>query len=157
MTTPIIIFAILLLPLAAGWAIGGSKTAAFGGVLGVAAAFLFFGVGHYAQTDAMVQMLPEFVPPRRPLIFATGLLEFAIALGIVLPRTRGLAGWAAIAVLILFFPSNIYAAINQTGMGGHQWGPVYLWIRAPLQALLIGWAWCFVVRPGGPRQQSALS
>ena len=31
----------------------------------------------------------------------------------------------AAAVLVLFFPANIYAAINHIPMGGHAWGPVY--------------------------------
>jgi hypothetical protein len=31
-------------------------------------------------------------------------------------------------------------------MGGHTWGPVYLLIRAPLQALLVAWTWWFAVR-----------
>jgi len=146
MTTPIIITCILLLPLVAAWVIGGPEKARFGGVLGIAIAFVFFGIGHYAQTNAMIAMLPEFVPFRRSIILATGLLEFAIAIGFLIPSTRKTAGLAAIAVLVGFFPSNIYAAVNHTGMGGHQWGPVYLLIRAPLQALLVGWTWYFVVR-----------
>jgi hypothetical protein len=32
---------------------------------------------------------------------------------------------------------GVYAAANSLGMGGHQWGPIYLLIRAPLQLLLI--------------------
>ena len=94
----------------------------------------------------MTLMLPPFVPFARPLILATGLLEFAIALGVLRPTSRRLVGLTAIAVLIAFFPANIYAAINHTGMGGHVWGPVYLLVRAPLQALLIWWTWHFAVR-----------
>lgn len=118
----------------------------FGGVLGIAFAFAFFGIGHFAQTEAMVEMLPPFVPLARPLVFATGFLEFAIALGILFPVSRHLAGLTAIAVLIAFYPANIYAAVNQTGMGGHVWVPVYLLIRASLQGLLIWWVWLFAVR-----------
>lgn len=146
MTTPIIILCLLLLPVLASWVIGGAEKVRFGGVLGLALAFAFFGLGHFAQTEAMTLMLPPFVPFARPLILATGLLEFAIALGILHPASRRLAGLTAIAVLIAFFPANVYAAITQTGMGGHVWGPVYLLIRAPLQALLIWWVWYFAVR-----------
>ena len=88
------------------------------------------------------------VPARVPLVYLTGLLEIAIAAGIAFNRTRRLAGMAAIAVLVGFFPFNIYAAGNYTGMGGHQWGPVYLLIRAPLQIVLIAWAWHFAVQAG---------
>lgn len=119
MTIPVIILCLLLLPLLAAWVIGGPEKARFGGVLGIALAFVFFGIGHYAQTDAMVAMLPDFVPLRRPLILATGLLEFAIAAGFLFRPTRRQAGVAAISVLVLFFPANVFAAFNYTGMSGH--------------------------------------
>lgn len=146
MTTPIIVLCILFLPLIAAWVIGGRQSVATGGVLGIAIAFVFFGIGHYAQTEAMVAMLPDFVPLRREFVLATGVLEFAIAVGLLLPTTRRASGFVAIAVLIGFFPANVYAALNYTGMGGHVWGPAYLLIRAPLQILLIGWVWVFAVR-----------
>ena len=150
MTTPVLIVSILFLPLLASWVIGGNDRVGFGGVLGIAFAFVFFAVGHYAQTGPMAEMLPEFVPFRRQVVLATGALEVFIAAGILHPATRRLAGIAAIAVLVAFFPANIYAAINHVGMGGHAWGPVYLLIRAPLQMLLIVWAWLFLVRRPGP-------
>lgn len=52
-----------------------------------------------------------------------------------------------IAFLILVFPANIYAALNRVDMGGHEWGPMYLFARVPPQLLLIGWAYWFAVRP----------
>ena len=73
-----------------------------------------------------------------------------------LPATRHLAGFAAIAILVLFFPANVYAAFAQVEMGGHAWGPVYLLIRAPLQALLIAWTWWFAVRAPSVRAGDAL-
>jgi len=37
-------------------------------------------------------------------------------------------------------------------MGGHAWGPAYLLIRAPLQLLILGWVYYFVLRnPFGVR------
>lgn len=147
MITPLIIVCILFVPVIAAWMIGGRDQAALGGILGISAAFFFFGIGHFAQTDPMIAMLPDFLPARRQIVLATGVLEFAIAVGMLVPRTRRLAGIGAIAVLIGFFPANIYAALNHIGMGGHIWGPEYLLIRAPLQLLLVFWAWWFVVRP----------
>lgn len=148
MTTPIIILCLLLLPLLGTRAIGGANNAHFGGLLGIALAFAFFGVGHFVQTKAMTQMLPSFVPFATPLVYATGVLELTVAAALLHPATRRLAGFAAIAIFICFFPVNVFAAFNHTGMGGHVWGPAYLLIRAPLQALLIWWTWHFVLRKG---------
>lgn len=118
------------------------------GAFGLGILFIFTGVGHFIQTGPMAQMLPDFVPARVALVYLTGLLEFAIAAGFFLPKTRRLAGWAAAAVLVLFFPANIYAAFAHVPMGGHAWGPAYLLIRAPLQAAIVLWVWWFTLRPG---------
>jgi uncharacterized membrane protein len=149
MTTPLIMLAILVLPLLIVWrlrSMGLEVSFGTGGVIGLVALFLFTASGHFIAPQPMAEMLPPFVPGRLPLIYLTGLLEIALALGIALPATRRTAGLAAIAVLILFFPANVYAAFAQVEMGGHAWGPVYLLIRAPLQGLLIAWTWWFAVR-----------
>jgi uncharacterized membrane protein len=149
MTTPLIMLAILLVPLlVAGLlrSLGRQVGADSAGVAGLVLLFLFTASGHFAAAQAMAEMLPPLVPARVPLVYLTGVLEIALAAGIALPATRRLAGLAAIAVLVLFFPANVYAAFAQVGMGGHAWGPVYLVIRAPLQALLIAWTWWFAVR-----------
>ncbi len=149
MTTPAIILGILLLLVALAqiladrWQGIDVRT---GGVAGLVIVFVFFGIGHFARTQAMADMLPPSIPLRVPIIYATGALEWSLAAALAIPRTRRAAGWACIAVLVGFFPANVYAALNSTGMGGHQWGPVYLLIRAPLQIVLIGWTYWFAVR-----------
>ena len=80
------------------------------------------------------------------LVYATGVLELAIAIALTLPETRRAAGWMAATVLVLFFPANIYAAINHVPMGGHAWGPAYLLVRAPLQLAILAWVYWFTIR-----------
>ncbi|MEM1388594.1 MAG: hypothetical protein AAF748_10475 [Pseudomonadota bacterium] len=147
MTTPTLILCLLTLPLVVAWRLGGARQRRLGGTIGIALAFAFFGVGHFVQTEAMTLMLPPAIPFAHFLVLATGVLELAIAIGLAHPASRRSSGCLAVAVLVLFFPVNVYAAFQQTGMGGHLWGPAYLLIRAPLQALLIGWTWFFVLRP----------
>ena len=156
MTTPILILCLLFAPVLLAWVIGGATKSRLGGTIGIALAFAFFGIGHFVQTKAMTQMLPPFVPFATPLVLATGLLELVIAAGLAFPVNRRMAGLLAIGLLVAFFPVNIYAAFNHTGMGGHVLGPVYLLIRAPLQALLIWWVWYFVVRPAGAEPSDRL-
>ncbi|MEL7028862.1 MAG: hypothetical protein AAGL49_06500 [Pseudomonadota bacterium] len=150
MTTILIICAIVLVPALFGAALQSvfRRDRAFigGGVLGLALAYLFFGFGHFALTEGMVEMLPPFVPFRRELIWATGIWEIVIAVGLLIPGTRRWAGVASILTLLAFFPANVYAALNFTGLGGHATGPEYLLIRTPLQVFLIAWTWFFVLR-----------
>lgn len=110
------------------------------GAIGLGLLFLFTASGHWFLADGMVQMLPPWVPGRLAIVHATGVLELAIAAGLFHPATRRLAAWAAVAVLILFFPANIHAALVHAPIGGHAQGPAYLLVRAPLQAAIVLWA-----------------
>jgi uncharacterized membrane protein len=149
MTTPIVILALLTLPylglLLWNRVAGRTIEPASGAAVGLSLVFLFFGLGHFVQTASLAAMLPPWVPQRVLLIYITGALEWTLAV-LLLTRWRAAAAWACIAVLVLFFPANIYAAFNRVEMGGHSWGPVYLLIRAPLQLILIAWAYWFVAR-----------
>jgi uncharacterized membrane protein len=91
----------------------------------------------------MVDMLPPWVPARRMVVLLTGVLEFALAVALAVPSTRAVAGWACVAILIGFFPVNVYASFKRRGGGGHDWGPVYLLVRLPLQILLVCWCLTF--------------
>jgi uncharacterized membrane protein len=98
-------------------------------------------MGHFVKTEGMVEMLPPWVPFRLALVYLTGLIELFIGIALFIPRYQPLAAKLAIVVLVIFFPANIYAALNGIGLGGHQWGAVYLLIRGPLQVMLIAWAY----------------
>jgi uncharacterized membrane protein len=124
------------------------------GVIGLVLVFLLTASAHFLMPQALAAMLPPFVPARLPIVYLTGVLEIALALGIALPATRRLAGLAAIATLVLFFPANVYAAFTRVDIAGHAWGPTYLLIRAPLQALLIAWTWWFTVPPRFPPRRA---
>ena len=108
--------------------------------------FLFTASGHFIQTAAMVQMLPAWVPERESLVYATGLLEIAIAAALFRSRWRLEGAWAAVVVLVVFFPANIHAALQHVPYGGHAWGPIYLAVRGPLQIFIIGWIWAWILR-----------
>ena len=115
------------------------------GRIALAVVMAFASVGTFIQTGPMSQMLPPWVPMRVPLVYATGVLELAVAAALLVPRFARPTGIFLIAYLILIFPSNVYAAIKRVPMGGHAAGPKYLRARAPLQIFLIAWTWWFAV------------
>jgi uncharacterized membrane protein len=121
MTTPLLMLAILCLPmavLALPWVRNrgyGHRTAA---AVGLGLVFLFTVSGHFLRAAPMAEMIPPWVPARDLLVFLTGLLELAIAAGLFHPATRRLAGIAAAVVLVGFFPFNVYAATHHVPMGG---------------------------------------
>src|SRR5690606_28816882 len=78
MTTPILILVLLMSPLAVAYVISKAKGSDLDvtkyACLGLGIAFIFFSVGHFVETDGMVEMLPDWVPFRLPIIYFTGLV-----------------------------------------------------------------------------------
>lgn len=156
MLTPVLMLLMLVLPYAGShlllhrsWHADRSAAAAAG--LGLV--FLFTASGHFVQTESMTQMLPPWVPARRLLVYATGVVEIAIALALFFRQSREWAAGAAAVALVAFFPANVYASFHHVPMGGHAWGPVYLLVRTPLQIFLLWWIWAKVL-PTPPKQES---
>jgi len=106
----------------------------------LAAMFFVTGVAHFVSTEAMVQMLPGFVPGALVIVYATGVLELAVGAFLLwrMALPTPWLGWALAGLFLALLPANIYSAIAEVGLGGH--GPAYLWFRVPLQALFMGWA-----------------
>lgn len=150
MLTPIIILFLLSSPLLIAFAysrvndtpLNVKKFACWG--LGIA--FIFFFIGHFVKTAGMVDMLPPWVPYRLALVYFTGVIELLLGIALFIPKYQTIAAKLAIVVFIAFFPANVYAAINGIGLGGHQWGPVYLLIRGPLQVILIAWTYFLCIK-----------
>ena len=59
--------------------------------------------------------MPELVPAHREVIYASGVLELACAAGLLHPRTRSLAGWASVALLLARLPRQPKMARDARG------------------------------------------
>ncbi len=55
------------------------------------------------------------------------------------PNARPVSG--LIALLLAVFPANIYAAMHGMNVGSWTVPAWALWVRLPLQAVLIWWTW----------------
>ncbi|MEJ3742058.1 DoxX family protein [Actinomycetes bacterium KLBMP 9797] len=106
--------------------------------VGLALMFLLTGSAHFAPK--MRRDLIAMVPPRLPrpdlLVTVTGVLEFAGAVGLLIPAT---APWAAAALgllMIAMFPANVSAARRKVPFGGRPATP--LGIRTAEQVLFVG-------------------
>jgi uncharacterized membrane protein len=117
---------------------------ALSGRIAMAAMLMFTAVAHFVFTKGMVMMLPEFVPYKTGIVYLTGIIEIAAAIGLLIPNSSVLAAWLLIMFFILLLPANIYASIKridyQKGTFSGN-GLVYLWFRVPLQILFIVWVY----------------
>ena len=107
------------------------------GLLAVAIMFLFTGATHFStMKHDYAAMLPGFVPMNVWVIYLTGVLQIAGAVGLLIPRTRRLAGICLALLLFAMFPGNVYAALNDIPFRGE--APTPLWLRTPIQLFFIG-------------------
>jgi uncharacterized membrane protein len=103
--------------------------------------FGFFGLyGHILQPQSVVDLIPPFFPLRLESSYASGVLELAFAV-LIWTRWARITGWAIIAWLVLILPFNIYGWTVATNVPSYANSPWYLWIRIPLQAVFIAFAW----------------
>lgn len=102
----------------------------------VAAAFTTSAPIHLVHPGAFASIVPDFLPSRVKLVYASGVVELVCAVGLW-RRDR----WAAIggaALLVVIWPANLQGAI--TAQRGHDMtSQAIAWIRFLLQIPLI---WC---------------
>ncbi len=146
----IISYTLLVLPLLilglVGHFSGNPRLLRIGGVLGTSILFVLFGVLHFTATDLVVQMLPPWVPFREGIVLLTGVLEVACGVGLLVPAYRRSTAWACIAMLVLFYPANVYTHLAGVPVPGHGSLMEFLFVRTPLQPLMIVWTWWFALR-----------
>jgi uncharacterized membrane protein len=113
----------------------------------VALLFIVAGANHFISPAPYVAIVPPFLPWPAALVILSGVAEIAGGLGILGPRTRRLAGWGLIALLLAVFPANIYAAFAGMEIGGRAIPAWMLWARLPLQAVLIAGVYSVSLAP----------
>lgn len=112
------------------------------GNMAMSVMLLFTAVAHFAFTKGMTMMLPDFVPYKTAVVYFTGVLEAAAAVGLLFSATRELTATLLIVFFELLLPANIYAALKGVDYQKGTYGPrnvTYLWFRVPLQLLFIAW------------------
>ena len=106
----------------------------------LATMFLVTATSHFAPMKRdMVAMVPPGLPRPDLLVVVTGIAELAGAVGLMIPATRYWAACGLIVLLVLMLPANISAARRNISLRGRR--ATRLWLRVPMQALFIVWAW----------------
>ena len=107
---------------------------------GLAVMLLFTSSAHFTRMrEDLVRMTPPWVPHPRAMVFVTGILEIAGAVGILVPGLRRVAGISLILLFLALLPANIHAARAGLTLRGKPVTP--LWLRIPMQLLFIGLTW----------------
>jgi uncharacterized membrane protein len=107
-------------------------------VLGLA--MVAAGINHFRNPTFYVRMMPDFLPWHEALVALSGVAEVLVGALLLVPRFTRLAAWGLIALLIAVFPANVNMALHPEQF---QMSPTALWIRLPIQAVFILWAWWY--------------
>jgi uncharacterized membrane protein len=103
----------------------------------LAAMFVLTASAHFTRTrEDLVKMVPDVFPARRLIVFVTGILEVAGAVGLLIPATREAAALCLAVLVVSMFPANVSAARRGVRIRGRP--PTPLALRIPMQILFIG-------------------
>jgi len=104
-------------------------------------AYLFAGANHFLKPEFYLQMMPAYLPWHALLVQVSGVAEMLLGVAVLIPRTRRLAAWGVIALLIAVFPANLNMALHPDAFPDAP--AIALYLRLPVQLLLIAWAYWF--------------
>ena len=99
-------------------------------------AFVASSAVHLAKPEVYEPLMPSWVPAHREVILASGVAELVCALGMAVPRTRRVAGWASAALLLGIWPGNLQMALDSNRSKNTAF-KVVAWGRMPLQLPMI--------------------
>ena len=124
----------------------------------MAAIYLVFGVIHVVTPDPFLLIMPDWVPFPREVVVLTGICEIAGAIGLVIGRTRWLAGVMLALYAVCVYPANIKHALDHVMVPQL---PSSWWYHGPrlaFQPVFVWWAlFCAGVIdwPFGPRRSGS--
>lgn len=102
--------------------------------------FIVAGANHFWHPKWYERIVPPSFPSPALLVQISGAAEIAGGIGVLIPALRVYAAIGLIVLLIAVFPANVYMA-QHAQLFSRVASPALLWIRLPLQALLIAWVW----------------
>ena len=108
-------------------------------LLGLSFFFIYFGVDHFINPDFYLSIMPPSFPLHLEAVYISGLFEILGGIGVLLSKTRKLAGWGLFALLIAVYPANIYMALTPEAFPDIPLSALYF--RLVLQFLFFYWAY----------------
>ncbi|WP_139792179.1 DoxX family protein [Henriciella litoralis] len=109
-------------------------------ILIIAVWMLAGGVAHFIVPTYFYPIVPDWMP-ELAVVYVSGIVEIAIGVGVLLPRTRALAGLAFAALCLGFLPLHVWDFFRPDPVFEV---PVAASIRIAVQFVLIGlglWLW----------------
>ena len=97
------------------------------------------GINHFINPDWFVRIVPPILPFKITIVYISGIFEVILGCLLIFPKTRFIAGWGLILLLLAVYPANIYVAL--TNGKAMDTTTMLAWARLPFQFVFIGLAY----------------
>ena len=105
---------------------------------------------HFLIPSRYIGIMPPWIPYQLELVYVSGVAEMLGGIGLLLASVRRAAGIGLILLLIAVFPANVQMLGNAMHNGSSATYIALLFLRLPLQPLLIAWIYRAAVRAARP-------
>ena len=113
-------------------------------LFGISVFFIYFGIDHFINPEFYLSIMPPMFPLHLEAVYLSGVFEILGGVGVLIARTRSIAGWGLLVLLIAVYPANIYMALTPEAFPDI---PLFvLYFRLALQFLFFYWAYS-ITRP----------
>lgn len=102
--------------------------------------FIAAGANHFIHPDFYIRIVPQWLPAHAPLVQISGGCEILGGIGVLLRKTRRIAGVGLIVLLVAVFPANLEMALHPE-LYRDIGTPLAFYLRLPLQLVLLAWVW----------------
>ena len=99
--------------------------------------FVIAGAMHFVIPGQYMGIMPAWIPYPLAMVYLSGMAEMVGGFGLLAPQLRKAAAMGLIALLVAVFPANIQMLANAIHDGASALYIALLWLRLPLQPLLI--------------------
>lgn len=116
--------------------------------------FVWIGVQHFLAPEVFEPIVPPYLGWPWLWVHLTGYTEVGLGVGIMVPRTRRVAGWLMVAQLVLLYLANLHMWLADLEFQGMRMSTTGHVIRLLVQVLLIAGAAALArsARPAVPAQ-----
>lgn len=111
-------------------------------IYGMVALYILAGVMHFVKPKAYMHIMPRYLTNQKALVYASGIAEILLGIGLCFDATRTSAIYGIIAMLIVFLLIHMHMLSGKNASAGiPKW---VLILRIPLQFVLMYWAWWYL-------------
>lgn len=99
--------------------------------------YIIVGIKHFVDVEYFVSIVPNYINWKKEAVFISGFFEILLGILLLFHKTRKIAAWGIIMLLIAVFPANIYLYVSEIPRDILNISKIDALIRMPFQIPLI--------------------